>query len=87
MNHPAYVHRHTIAHDFLTFGNDGIGLNRAAERRAEEQANHQVAASLAAPDTLHVVRRWLGNVLIATGTAIAGAVPSSNPEVTGRGAT
>ncbi len=85
MNHPAYVQKHTVSNDFLTFGNDGIALNRAAERRAQEQASHQVAASLGAPDTLHVVRRWLGNVLIAAGGAIAGAVPTTDREVAGHG--
>ncbi len=87
MNHPPYVHRHTIAHDFLTYGNNGIGVNRAFERRAEEQANHQVNLLTRGPGRSISFRRRLGSLLIASGTAISGAVPSSNPEVTGRGAT
>jgi len=85
MNHPSHPSRNSMSRDFLTFGNDGIGLNRAFERRAAEQAHYHVAASLGAPGALLFVRRWLGNLLIATGAAISGAVPSSDPEVAGHG--
>lgn len=85
MNHPSHPSRNSMCCDFLTFGNDGIGLNRAFERHAEEQARNRVAASLGAPGVLFVVRRWLGNALITTGAAIAGAVPSSGPEAAGHG--
>ncbi|MDQ3656028.1 MAG: hypothetical protein M3457_13250 [Chloroflexota bacterium] len=85
MNYPSRPSRNSMSRDFLTFGNDGIALNRTFERRLAEQARDHMAASLGAPGALLFVRRWLGNVLIATGAAIAGAVSSSDPEVAGHG--
>lgn len=49
MNHPSHPSRNSMCCDFLTFGNDEIGLNRAFERHAEEQARNRVAASLGTP--------------------------------------
>jgi hypothetical protein len=79
MNHPPYVHRQSIASDFLTYGNDGIGLNRAAELRASDLAATSVAATLPSTTAFGSIRRLVGNLLIVTGTALAGAVPDSTP--------
>ncbi len=87
MNHPANVHRHTVSHDFLTFGNHGIELNRAAERRAHEATNRRLAASFGTASPATSIRQRVGALLISAGTALSGAVPPSNPEVTGHGAT
>ncbi len=77
MNHPSPT---SMSQDFLTFGNEGIALNRAAERRAVEQADNHLAVTLQIPSPLVSLRRWLGNALIATGAAISGAVPCLNPD-------
>ena len=65
----------TISHDFHRFGLDGLGLNRAAERRAVERDRHRVSADLRAPGRPSSVRRWLGTALIAVGSRIAGSMP------------
>lgn len=75
MNHSTNLHHQTIAHDFLTFGNDGIGLNRAAELRAGYRANRHPAAPNRSRPFL-ALRRLSGHVLIAAGTTLAGAVPA-----------
>ncbi|MDQ3443887.1 MAG: hypothetical protein M3490_09795 [Chloroflexota bacterium] len=75
MNHPAYDHRHTITDDFLTYGNDGIILNRAAERRAHEATGRQLAATLGTTCPLTSLRHLVGTLLISAGTALSGAVP------------
>ncbi len=87
MNHPANAHRPTVSHDFLTFGNHGIELNRAAERRAHEVTNRYLAATLGTAGPLTSIRQLVGALLISAGTALSGAVPPSSPEVTGHGAT
>lgn len=80
MNHPAYAHRQTVTDDFLTFGNEGIAINRAAERRDREGADHRLAATLDMPGPLRSVRRLIGQRLIAAGTTLAGAVPVPAPD-------
>jgi hypothetical protein len=57
----------TISHDFHRYGLDGLGLNRAAERRAVERDRDRVTADLRAPGRPSSVRRWLGTTLIAVG--------------------
>jgi hypothetical protein len=72
MNHQTQIPRHTISHDFLTYGHEGIGLNRAMERRAAERERDLIAATHRAPGLPSSVRRWLGDIMIAIGTGIAG---------------
>lgn len=69
-------HTHdTISHDFHRFGLAGLGLNRAAERRAVERDRDRVSANLRAPVRPSSVRRWLGTALIAVGSRLAGTMP------------
>ena len=65
----------TISHVFHRYGLDGLGLNRAAERRAVERDRDRVTADLRAPVRPSSVRRWLGTALIAVGSRIAGSMP------------
>lgn len=80
MNHPPYVNRHSITDDFLTYGNEGIGLNRAAELRLRDRADRQADAARQATGRIGSLRRRAGTLLIATGTALAGSVPTPSPE-------
>lgn len=86
MNHPTHPSRNSMSQDFFTFGNEGIGLNQAAERRAVEQADRHLAAALHTPGPLGSLRRRAGSLLIAIGTAVAGAVPCPNPDTAEHGA-
>ncbi len=71
----------TISHDFHRYGLDGLGLNRAAERRAVERDRHRVSADLRAPGRPFSVRRWLGMVLITVGSRMAGTMPMPMPDL------
>ncbi len=78
-----------MSSDFMTFGNAGIELNRAFERRADEQARDRLAANLTSPAVRHplqTMRSRIGAALITVGGAIAGAAPSADPDITGHGA-
>jgi hypothetical protein len=66
------IPRHSISHDLLTFGHEGLGVNRANERRAAERNRDHITATLRASGTPSSARRWLGNAMIAIGTGIAG---------------
>ena len=66
------IPRHSTSHDFLTYGHEGLGVNRAIERRNAERDRDQINATLRAPGVPSAARRWLGNMLIAFGTGIAG---------------
>ncbi|MEJ7902494.1 MAG: hypothetical protein WKF63_11655 [Thermomicrobiales bacterium] len=87
MKYPSHPSSNSVSRDFLTYGNDGIGVNRAFERRIEERSRYQADLLARGPNGSLSFRRKLGSLLIAAGTAISGAVPSSGPQVTGRGAT
>ena len=67
-----------ISRDFYRFGLDGLGLNRAAERRAVECDRNRVSAILRAPGRPSSARRWLGMILIAAGSRLAGTMPMPN---------
>ena len=89
MNHPSHPFRNSMSSDFLTFGNQGIELNRALERRANERARDYLDATdsrLAVGRPLLTMRSLIGAALIAVGGTIAGAAPSAEPEATGHGA-
>lgn len=60
----------TSTRDFLTYGNAGIELARANERRANDLAGAEALPSLS---RLLPARRWLGSHLIALGRHVAGA--------------
>ena len=60
-----------MAHDFHTFGLDGIGLNRVAERHAVEAHRNEVAALISGTKRNPI--RWaLGALLLAAGRSLAG---------------
>lgn len=66
---PAVI-ENTSTDDFLIYGDAGLGLARAAERRIAE-LEHDTRTPLT-PYPLRV-RRWLGTSLIGLGQHIAGA--------------
>ncbi len=75
------IPRHSISHDLLTFGHEGLGVHRANERRAAEQDRDRIKATLRASGAPSPARRWLGNAMIAIGTGIAGkAALAPRPE-------
>ena len=73
------IPRHSISHDFLTYGHNGLGLNRADELRAAERERDHLAATVRAPGSPSFVRRWLGDLMIALGTGIAGKQARPRP--------
>jgi hypothetical protein len=72
MYHQTQIPRHSVSHDFLAFGHEGLALNRARERRAAERERDLIAATHRTPSLPSSVRRWLGDMMIAIGTGIAG---------------
>jgi hypothetical protein len=62
----------SISRDFYQYGLDGIGINRASEIRSAERTRAGISIALRAPGRPSAIRRWLGTVLIAAGTGIAG---------------
>jgi hypothetical protein len=70
MNHRQSSTQHSIANDFFTFGNDGIGLHHAAERRVAERERNRLATHQ--PHRVGAFRRRLGALLIAAGQDIRG---------------
>jgi hypothetical protein len=72
MNHQTRIPRHSIAHDFLSFGHEGLALSRATERREAERARDRLRAAHQTPGHPSSVRRWLGDMMITIGTGIAG---------------
>jgi hypothetical protein len=59
-----------ISHDFFTFGNDGIGLHHAEERRANERERNRLAGYR--PRPVSAFRRRLGALLISAGQDLRG---------------
>ena len=70
MSYPQSSTRPSIADDFFTFGNDGIGLHLAEERRIAERERNRLAARH--PRRVGTFRRRLGALLIAAGQDILG---------------
>ena len=52
------IPRHSISHDLLTFGHEGLGVNRANERRAAEQDRDRITATLRESGSPSSSRRW-----------------------------
>lgn len=62
----------STGHDLLTFGNEALSVHRAAERRASESRHNQITHILREMGHTSPTRRWLGTMMIALGTLIAG---------------
>ena len=58
--------------DFFTYGNEGLAVNRAEERRAAEQQRYQVKQALHATHQTPWGRRVLGSLMIELGTRMSG---------------
>jgi hypothetical protein len=56
----------------MTFGNEGLSVHRANERRAAERTQNQINAALQASRPTPWVRRWLGSLTTALGTGVSG---------------
>ena len=62
----------SISRDFITFGHEALAVHRAEERRATELNRNQIHNTLRATRPAPWARRWLGTLMIALGTGIAG---------------
>jgi hypothetical protein len=71
MTHPRTRIHDRMAHDFHTFGLDGIGLNRVAERHAAEARRNEVAA-LRSGKTRQPLRYAIGGLLLMAGRYLEG---------------
>ena len=69
MNHRR---RASPAHELHSYGLTGIELHRAKEQQGAEQQRDCLAANLHRPSRMARLRPWLGALLIALGTRIAG---------------
>ena len=72
MNRTPHTSQSSIGRDFIAFGNEGLSVHRANERRAAERNQNQINAALHASRPTPWVRRWLGNMMIALGTGVSG---------------
>lgn len=67
MHHQRHTSRNSIGNDFFAHGIQGIETHRVAERRDAERFPGQIQ-----PNRTSLVRRFVGTVMIAIGTGIAG---------------
>jgi hypothetical protein len=90
MHRSTHTSQSSIGRDFMTFGNEGLSVHRANERRAAERHQNQINAALQASRPPPWVRRWLGSLTTALGTRVSGKaaqiqeretlLPTSAPE-------
>jgi hypothetical protein len=66
------MYQASIGHNFITFGNEGVGVHHTVERRMSEVKKHQIVANLRNEYQPSWLRRSLGSLLITTGALIAG---------------
>jgi hypothetical protein len=63
----------SIGHNFITFGNEGVGVHHTVERRMSEIEKHQIMSTLRNGHQPSWLRHTLGSLLITTGALIAGS--------------
>jgi len=67
-----YHRNQPISSSFLSYGNDGIGIHRANEIRANEQQRVALTSRQPGSGTFAIARRRLGALLITAGERTLG---------------
>lgn len=84
------THHSSISSDFMTFGNEGIGVGHAIQTRLSRAEQASIMSNLRDVERATGLRNWLGSTMISLGTLIAGKTahmqerqatrPSSSPK-------
>lgn len=84
------MHHSSIGQDFMTFGNESVGVHHAIQNRLAQAERHQIITNLRDEDQPSGIRNRLGIMMISLGTLIAGKTahmqerqatrPSSSPK-------
>ncbi len=66
------MHHTSVGQDFMTFGNEAIGVHHAIQRRLVDAERHVIITNIRNRTQPTGIRNRLGGMMIALGTHLAG---------------